>query len=133
MLNKIDNKDEGEDLYEVLFSSNEKRVILERDSGKLVLKSQKSSRTVDESVTICVDEDNDKWDECFKPCDLNDVTMIDWMNEFYKVYFTKDDNLKSISQKLRQFVPSCRDLLKSEYAKIDQSQGKEIKEKKVKK
>ena len=78
VLNKIVNKDEGEDLYEVLFPSNEKRVILERESGKLVLKTQNSSRTVVESVAICVDDDSDEWDECFNPSDLNDILMIDW-------------------------------------------------------
>ena len=133
VLNKIANKDEGEDLYEVLFSSNEKRVILERESGKLILKTQKSSRTVDESVTICVDDDNDEWDECFKPNDLNDISMIDWSDEFYKVYFRKDDDLKSISQKLREFVASCRGLLKSEEEKKKTTKVKEVKEKKSKK
>ena len=80
-----------------------------------------------------VDDDDDDGDDCFKPADLNDVAMIDWMDEFYKVFFRKDDALKAIWQKLRQFVASCRDLLKSEEEKKKTSKGKEVKEKKVKK
>ena len=60
-------------MYEVLFSSNEKCFILKRDSGKLVLKTQKATRTVDEIVATCVNDDNDEWDESFKPNDLNDI------------------------------------------------------------
>ena len=53
--------------------------------------------------------------------------MIDWTDEFYKIYFRKDDDLKTISQKFRQFVGFCRDLLKSEEEK------KKSKERKLKK
>lgn len=40
--------------------------------------------------------------------------MIEWTDEFYKIYFRIDDNFKTISQKLWQFVGACCDELKSE-------------------
>ena len=78
-----------------LFSSNEKCVILERDSGnRLILKTKKSSHVLEESGTVYVADQEE--DDCFKPADLNDISMVDWTDEFYKIYFRKNNDSKAI-------------------------------------
>lgn len=49
---------------------------------KLILKTQTSSRIVDEKGIVYVNDDEEKEDDCFKPSDLTNISMVEWMEEF---------------------------------------------------
>ena len=95
-LSKLDM--ENSDIFEVVFSTNTEKVCLESTKFGLSLKKMKGEATCDQNATII---DLDAVGDDAEPIEF--AKKMKWIDEFYKVYFGKKDNVENMVKIMREF------------------------------